>query len=111
MAAPTQRYATWWCLPPRQIPTTILADWNAKGQYVLDTLKSVANATQPQVRDFIAQQVSAGNAEAFKSYYIINGFSVTGNLASAEAIASLSSVSRVDAFPRVSIDSAEILAG
>lgn len=81
-----------------------ISDWNAKGQYVLDTLKAVANATQPKVRDFLASQVGAGTVDSYKAYYITNAFSVKGNLASAEAIAGLPEVARIEVFPVITLD-------
>ncbi|MGA7730671.1 MAG: S8 family serine peptidase, partial [Chloroflexia bacterium] len=81
-----------------------IVDWNAKGRYVLDTLRDVADATQPPVAALLADQKRLGNIESFKSYYIINAFGVRGNLASAEAVAALHQVARVEVFPVVTID-------
>src|SRR4051794_12278448 len=64
-----------------------IVDWDAKGQYVLDRLREVANKTQPPVAQQLGDQLKAGNISKFESYYIINGFGVTGNLASADTLA------------------------
>src|SRR5438876_4865077 len=63
-----------------------IRDWNAKGWYVLNTLRAVADRTQPPVKVFLDGQQRAGNVETYKSYYIVNGFSVRGNMASAQAL-------------------------
>jgi subtilisin family serine protease len=81
-----------------------IIDWNAKGRYVLDTLRKVANATQPKVADFLSGQQKAGSVDKFKSYYIINAFAVWGNLSSAEAVAALPEVARIDEFPVAQLD-------
>jgi|GEM_PF-4878461 len=38
-----------------------ITDWIAKGRYVVDTLKKVANATQPPVAAVLDSQKTAGN--------------------------------------------------
>ena len=81
-----------------------IRDWNARGWYVYNKLREVANRTQPPVAEFIKGQQQRGNVDSYKSYYIINAFQVVGNLTSAEAVASLSEVARVDVFPRVELD-------
>ena len=53
------------------------------GRYVLETLRRTADTTQRPVAALLNRQKEAGNVESFKSYYIVNAFSVTGNLASA----------------------------
>lgn len=89
-------------------PANSITDWDAKGRYVLDTLRSKANATQPNVASLLATQRSLGNVERFKSYYIINAFAVWGNLASAEALATLPEVATIDVFPEVTLDTASM---
>jgi subtilisin family serine protease len=81
-----------------------IRDWNAKGWYVYNTLKGVADRTQPPVRTFLDSQKRAGNVDKYKGYYIINALAVWGNLSSAEALANLPEISRVDAFPTVNLD-------
>jgi subtilisin family serine protease/subtilisin-like proprotein convertase family protein len=81
-----------------------IVEWNAKGRYVLDVLRKVANTTQPPVAAYLRNQQRAGNVQSFKSYYIINAFQVRGNLASTEALAALPEVARLQIFPEVTID-------
>jgi hypothetical protein len=69
-----------------------IVDWNEKGWYVYNKLKEVADRTQPPVAAYLHELRIAGNVEVFQSFYIVNGFSVTGNLAAARSIATLPGV-------------------
>jgi hypothetical protein len=80
-----------------------IRDWNARGRYVLETLQWTANSTQAPIVAVLTRQREAGNVESFKSYYIVNALSVTGNLASAEAVAALPGVARVDVWHEATV--------
>src|SRR2546421_105716 len=45
----------------------------------------------------------AGNVASFEGYYIVNAFQVKGNLASAQALATLPQVASIDVFPVATI--------
>jgi subtilisin family serine protease len=85
-------------------PTNSIRDWNAKGWFVYNTLKGVADRTQPPVRALLETQKRAGNVDSYKGYYIVNSFQVTGNLASAQALTSLPEVGKIDEWPQVTFD-------
>lgn len=58
-------------------------DWSARGQYVLDTLRSVANQTQRDLQiDLNKRGIS------YESRYIVNALVVNGNLALVDFLAS-----------------------
>src|SRR5215204_2281593 len=67
--------------------TNTIVDWQAKGWYVLDTLRQTAQLTQPPVAAALARHQQLGHVTHVKSYYILNGFQVVGNLAAANALA------------------------
>ncbi|HEX9989615.1 MAG TPA: S8 family serine peptidase [Chloroflexia bacterium] len=79
-----------------------IRDWNEKGSYVCTELQKVADKTQPAVANLLDNQKALGNVQKYTSYIIINAFGVTGNLASTDALATLSEVERIEPFPLVS---------
>ncbi len=80
-----------------------IIDWNAKGKYVYDISKQVADRTQPIVERLLTRHQAEGNVRRYKSYLIINAFGVEGNLASAYAVAALPEVGSLDLFPNPKI--------
>ena len=69
-----------------------IADWDARGQYVYDTLTAHANRTQQSLRARLAKQGIASTP-----YWIVNAIGVQSTLADAAAIAARSDVAAVRA--------------
>jgi subtilisin family serine protease len=57
-------------------------DWSTRGQYVLDTLRSVANQTQADLKAALG-----GMGVTYESRYIVNALVVTGNLSLVNSLA------------------------
>ena len=78
--------------------TNNVANWSAKGDYVLNLLEQVQQATQPAVLQAVDQQRTLGNITGkVSTFTIINAIFVHGNAAAAQAIARLNDVAFVDA--------------
>ncbi len=73
-----------------------ITDWNAKGEYVLRQLETVANATQPALMNAIAQQRMAGRVSKAMGFTIINAVFVRGNMQAALELAGRSDVAFID---------------
>ncbi len=73
-----------------------IADWNAKGAYVLHALETVANATQPAVMQTILAQKAAGQVTTSMQFTIMNAIYVHGDLAAALALAARPDVAYVE---------------
>ena len=68
-------------------------DWNERGQYVVDTLKAIADRSQKNARGQLARQ-----GANFTSYFASNVIVVRGgNQRALEAVANLPEVARVRA--------------
>ncbi|HST03943.1 MAG TPA: S8 family serine peptidase, partial [Chloroflexia bacterium] len=78
--------------------TNNVADWNAKGDYVLNLLERVQQATQPAVLQEVTNQQALGNITGkVSTFTIINGIFVHGNAEAARAIARLNDVAYLEA--------------
>ena len=73
-----------------------ITDWNAKGEYVLRQLETVADATQPALMDAIAGQQAAGNVSKAMRFTIINAVFVRGNFEAALELARRNDVAFID---------------
>jgi subtilisin family serine protease len=73
-----------------------ITDWNAKGEYVLRQLETVAGATQPDLLSEVARLKSARNVTSVTKYTIINAVFVRGDLSAARALAQRDDVAFVD---------------
>jgi serine protease AprX len=71
----------------------------AKGTWVMETLRAVAEATQPPVRKLL-QELGV----PFRAYWIVNMFWVKGNEATAKALAALPDVAAILPNPRVRLE-------
>ncbi|TMK85183.1 MAG: hypothetical protein E6G44_07910 [Actinobacteria bacterium] len=70
-----------------------IADWTARGAFVVDSLKAVASSSQRAMRAELA-----GSHVAYRSFWIVNGILVTrGTAATLEAAAARPEVSRIAA--------------
>lgn len=77
-----------------------MTDWNARGQYVLDTLKAYAEQSQRGLRSFLD-----GQKAAYEPLYIINGVIVKGgNMAMVNSLAARSDVAYVRANHRIPVE-------
>jgi subtilisin family serine protease len=75
-----------------------ITDWNAKGEYVLNQLQRVANATQPALMKAVAGLQASNNLTGKVSQFtILNAVFVHGNSAAATALASRDDVAFLDA--------------
>ncbi|HET9495368.1 MAG TPA: S8 family serine peptidase [Chloroflexia bacterium] len=72
-----------------------IADWNAKGEYVLRQLEAVRFATQPALMQQIDAAQAAGNIQRAKGYTIVNAVFVRGNLQAATELAARDDVAYV----------------
>lgn len=62
---------------------------------VVSELKATSLTSQGNVKAYLEQQVKKGNAEAIKSYYIVNGMAVTATKEVAQKVASFSEVEKI----------------
>ncbi|WP_164670330.1 S8 family peptidase [Virgibacillus doumboii] len=62
---------------------------------VISELKSTSLESQQNVKQFLQQQAEKGNAEAIRSYYIVNGMAVTATKEVAEKVASFAEVDKI----------------
>ena len=65
-------------------------DWNARGQFVVDRLKSVADTSQLGLKTFLA-----GRGASFQSFWIVNAIKVTTDAATFNAAAARPEVAKV----------------
>jgi subtilisin family serine protease len=72
-----------------------IADWNAKGEYVLRQLETVRFATQPDLMRQIDAAEAAGNVQRAKGFTIVNAVFVRGNLQAATELAARDDVAYV----------------
>ena len=72
-----------------------LSRWADKGWYVYNALISTALRTQPAVRQQLNTLQTARQVSNVQSFWIINSFVVTGDLASAKALAANPAVANV----------------
>lgn len=72
-----------------------LDDWNAKGQYVYDTLTGTANRSQMAVTAAVRSNRLAGTVSYFQSYWIVNAIVVRGDARAAQALAQFDGVERI----------------
>jgi hypothetical protein len=49
-----------------------IEDWEARGQYVYDTLKAVADDSQKDLLTYLQTQVQNGNVESYEAFFITN---------------------------------------
>lgn len=71
-------------------------DWQARGQYVYETLYRTAQQSQVGLRNWLAAASSQGSVTAYRSYYIINAILVTSDLATLDALAARADVARIE---------------
>jgi hypothetical protein len=81
-----------------------IADPDERARYVYEKLRQVADATQPPVAALLRAQQELGNVTRFEGFWITNGFTVEGNLASVRAVAALPQVATVHENQPVTID-------
>lgn len=74
-----------------------ITDWNAKGEYVLRALETVANATQPSLMQAINSHKATGTVSKATAFTIINAVFVHGTLAAATDLARRGDVAFIDA--------------
>jgi len=77
-------------------PASALQGKLAKGRYVVDALRAVANRTQGPVLDFLRRR-----GVPYQAFYIVNMIKVTGNRALMEDLAARADVAQIDANPHV----------
>ena len=75
-------------------PASALQGKLAKGRYVVNTLRAVANRTQGPVLDFLRRR-----GVPYQAFYIVNMIKVTGNRALMEDLAARTDVAQIDANP------------
>lgn len=63
-------------------------DWDARGQYVYETLQVTAQKSQANLTSYLSQQLSLGHVRKYKSYFIINAIIVTSDVNVLDTIAS-----------------------
>jgi subtilisin family serine protease len=74
-----------------------ITDWNAKGEYVLNQLERVANATQPALMQAVSGLQASNHLSGKVSHFtIINAIFVHGDIAAATSLASRDDVAFVD---------------
>ncbi len=78
-----------------------IADWTARGQYVVDRLRAVAAGSQPALLQRLARRDLAGHVDAVQPFWIANLVLVEGDRAAVEAAAQHLSVAAVLAEPRM----------
>ena len=64
-----------------------IADWAARGQYVVDQLRATADASQPALLERLAQRSLAGHISRVQLFWITNVVVVEGDRQAVEAIA------------------------
>ena len=69
-----------------------MRDWNARGQFVVDRLQAVANASQAGIR---AQLTAQG--KQYRSFWIVNALQVTADSATLKALGSRTDVAEIAA--------------
>ena len=77
-------------------PAYNLTTKELKGKFVVNTLRSVAHATQGPILAFLQQR-----GVPYQSFYIVNMIKVTGDRSLIEALAARSDVAEIDANPHV----------
>ena len=98
--APTGSKLEYWVILKEQadtrntIPNT---QWADKGWYVYNALKNAAERTQPAVLQTINSLVATDQISSVHSFWIINSFVLTGDYASAQALAAHPAVAKVRA--------------
>jgi subtilisin family serine protease len=77
-------------------PATVLPTKLAKGRFVFDSLREVANRTQAPIVALLRQR-----GISYQSFWIVNMIHVTGNRALLEELAARADVKQIDANPYV----------
>lgn len=62
-------------------------DWNARGQYVYDTLRTTAQTSQASLVKYLSRQLDRGNVSSYQPHFIINAILVTSDVSVFDTIA------------------------
>jgi len=77
-------------------PASALQSKLAKGRYVVNTLRAIADRTQGPILELLRQR-----GVPYQAFYVVNMIKVTGNRALMEDLAARANVAQIDANPRV----------
>lgn len=72
-----------------------MADWVARGQYVMEQLQTSARTSQAGILDRLARRVVPGHVSRYQSFWIANAIVVTGDQAAAEWLAQQPGVAEI----------------
>lgn len=61
-------------------PATTIADWRARGRFVVQRLKEVADASQADLIRYLEQQRQNGTVLTYRPFYSLNAIAVTGTV-------------------------------
>lgn len=73
-----------------------ITEWQARGQYVYDTLYQTAQRSQADLRSWLAAANHEGSVVAYRPYYIVNAILVTSDLTALDALAARADVARIE---------------
>ena len=72
-----------------------MTDWDARGRYVYDKLRSVAATSQSSALGFLQAQKAAGDVDAYRSYFISNAIWVKSGVNTLDRLVNFSGVSEI----------------
>lgn len=73
-----------------------ITGWQARGQYVYETLYQTAQHSQAGLRSWLAAANNQGSVTAYHPYYIVNAILVTSDLTALDALAARADVARLE---------------
>ncbi len=81
-------------------PAYQISDWDARGWYVYDTLRGVAQASQADALAYLEAQKASGDVLHYRSHFILNAIEVRSGVTTLDALANWPGVVQIRA-PKV----------